>query len=211
MLGSCTKLESPGLAQAYVLWQSFPANSRMYVYMCVCVYMYVCVYVYVWMCVYMCAHVYMRMCVCVNVCICMHIYVCVNVCIYVCICVYVCICMHIYVCVNVCICVYVYVCVCICVCVNVCVYVCVYVCTCVCIYSGCTESSLWHQAFLVLQWAGAGACRLNSCSMGACLQLLSSPTRDQTWTPCIGSMESHPLDYKYHPLPPASDSDGQPG
>ena len=198
MLGSCTKLESPGLAQAYVLWQSFPANSRMCVYMCVCVYMYMCVYVYVWMCVCVCICVHMCICVCVNVCMCMHIYVCVNVCIYVCTCVYV------YVCVNVCICM------CICVCVNVCM--CVYMCAHVYVYILAALSlHCGTQAFLVLQWAGAGACRLSSCSMGACLQLLSSQTRDQTWTPCIGSMESHPLDYKYHPLPPTSDSDGQPG
>ena len=143
MLDSCTKIESPGLAQAYVLRQSFPADSCMYVCICVCVYMYM--------------------------------YVCVNVCVCVCVCEYMC------------------------------------MCVCVCMYFGCTEYSLWHSGFSSF---AVSRCGLSSCSACAWSQLLSSPTRDPTWTPCIGSMESHPLDHKYHrpPLPhQPADSDGQPG
>ena len=89
------------------------------------------------------------------------------------------------------------------------VYVCV--CVCVCMYFGCTEYSLWHSGFSSF---AVSRCGLSSCSACAWSQLLSSPTRDPTWTPCIGSMESHPLDHKYHrpPLPhQPADSDGQPG
>jgi len=165
MLDSCTKLESPGLAQAYVLQQSFPADSCMYVCICVCVYMYM--YVCVWMYVYVC--------VCLN----MYVYVCVCVCVWM----Y----MYVYVCISVCIC----------------------MCMCVCIYFGCTEYSLWCWGFSSF---AVSRCGLSSCSACAWSQLLSSPTRDRTWTPCLGSMESHPLDHKYHRTShQPADSDGQPG
>ena len=64
-------------------------------------------------------------------------------------------------------------------------------CMCVCIYFGCTEYSLWCWGFSSF---AVSRCGLSSCSACAWLQLLSSPTRDRTWTPCLGSMESHPLD-----------------
>lgn len=39
------------------------------------------------------------------------------------------------------------------------------------------------------------ACSFSSCRLSCGMWDFSSPTMDWTWTPCIGSVESQPLDH----------------
>ena len=59
---------------------------------------------------------------------------------------------------------------------------------------------LLHQVLVAAHGLFIAACRLLSCSMHAGS---SSPTRDQTWEPCIGSAESCPLDHQEVPSCPS--------
>ena len=71
-------------------------------------------------------------------------------------------------------------------------------------YFGCAWSSLQHVGSLLL-CAGSFSCGMqaHSCDMWtlSCSMHLgsSSPTRDQTWGPCVGSGESYPLDHQGGP------------
>ena len=91
----------------------------------------------------------------------------------------------------------------------ICVYICVYVYyphmhAYIIIYAYYTDVSyLFIYLFIWLHWVFVAARGLLSCGMQtlSCGMHVgsSSLTRDQTWAPCIGSMESYPLHHQGSP------------